>query len=730
MTPEYRFTFFNDVLAPTGMVVAQPLGWKEASISLTRDPNYHSLVEYFKGSFIWYGSARDFIRSVEDTQGPDAKIGITIELKFSADFQEIFRGTVDVSQIEDISLMKKFYKSVVPVIQDDFWVKFLNRSAIPVDLEGASDLNGNARTVVNKTVLPMPSQAMQKELDISTISYVFGNALAATVTSGKIHYLGLGFETIRQSEIQQLFTLSSQLIEHDNPYGMNGLSPFGTDLYSIDNRLYTLKVNENAEGTFNLVVNYTLVASRSGGLGTHDVGARFGIAVRHTDESIDFYECSNSYFTSGRVTTDVNGNATFSKSHELHQALSLVQGDEIYIYGELMIASAFANVHNISLDYQDNGETFVSFSASTTLTDSEADVYLVKDAAKSILSKIIGQDDVLVSDQLDACVGNNVMTRGKHIRGYTFSEKAFAMSFQEWWQSMEPLYNLGLGYVTVAGVKKIRIEKKEYFYNPTPVVFLSHVTDLVRTYDLEKIYKSLEIGSEQWSAESSSGVDDPQTRHIYDMGLKTIGADLKILSKAILASLAIEQTRRNRKELGKDWRLDENLFVMSVLDDSGWRLEVGSDFDAVTNLLNSDGRINIRHTPGYMLQRWLKWIAGGHQIPGGTSLRFRKGEGNYVTTSTLASGQCEYGDIAGTVDEAADVALGSNVIFLPKVYRAKVPMSRATYDQILANKERAIGISTTNQDYLAMHIMDMDYKIIKGHATLDLLLANSTPINP
>lgn len=733
MTPQFKFTFYNATLSPGGTEVAQPVGWKDSFISLVRDPKYHSLVEFFKGSFIWYGSARTFIKTVEALEGADAKIRLVIGVRYSETtetYDTLFDGKLDVSQIEDVSMRKKFYKSVVPIIQDDHWTKFINRVGTSVDLEAAVDLDGAARTAVNKIVLPLPSQPMRKELSLSTTAFVGMTNLSASVASGLIHVLGLGFENELRTELKETFTLSSSLLQVPNDYGITGASAFGEDKYVLDNKLYQLKVKEYVDGTFNLVAAYRIDISRDpAGGGTHSVGARFGIAVRHPNNDVDFYEASNSYFTSGRILTDANGDAQAFKTHELHQVLSLVPGDEVYCYGELCIISGFAAIHNIGIDYAGNGETFISFSGETTTTDSETDAYLIKDAAESILSKVTGQNSAVLSDTLDSCKGLNAVARGKHIRGYTFAQKAMAMSFDDWWSCYEPLLNLGLGYEEVAGVKKIRIEDKSYFYNPVPTIFLSHVTDLVRTYDLKRYWNLIEIGFEKWSAESGSGIDDPQTKRFYSTQLRTVGSKLPILSKTVAASLAIEQTRRERVEVGKDWKLDEDLLTIAVKEDGpDYTPELGSDFDSVTNLLHSDGRYNIRHTPGRMLLRWREFLAGCLLTPAGSDFKFQRGEGNYEMESTLDAGQCE--EPEDSLGESDDVPVGTESTFIPETYRAKIAMTWETYKAIRAVREEAIGVSASDENYLPMFIVDMNYYIPKGYANFIFLLANKTPINP
>ena len=60
INPHTRFTFFHATVSPTGTVVNQPVGWRDASLSLVRDPKGHSLVEFFKNSFEHIDSINEY----------------------------------------------------------------------------------------------------------------------------------------------------------------------------------------------------------------------------------------------------------------------------------------------------------------------------------------------------------------------------------------------------------------------------------------------------------------------------------------------------------------------------------------------------------------------------------------------------------------------------------------------------------------------------------------------
>ncbi len=80
----FRFTLTNSIAG--SMVISDPIGWDDATIKLERDEVYHSLVEDYDQPLGFYGSDNNangglaFIKSIEDSQGPDAQIEILIEI--------------------------------------------------------------------------------------------------------------------------------------------------------------------------------------------------------------------------------------------------------------------------------------------------------------------------------------------------------------------------------------------------------------------------------------------------------------------------------------------------------------------------------------------------------------------------------------------------------------------------------------------------------------------------
>lgn len=146
-------------------VINEPDGWKDCKLKLTRDPVFHSLVEYFEGSFIFYGDngrvngGYDILKQWDAEGGPDAAINILIEYTDDdTEFETVFEGQLDMS-MADWMLDNKVR---IPIIKDSFWATFMGRKDIPVDLTSSTDLDENEiDEPVSEIEISLPSQKIR-----------------------------------------------------------------------------------------------------------------------------------------------------------------------------------------------------------------------------------------------------------------------------------------------------------------------------------------------------------------------------------------------------------------------------------------------------------------------------------------------------------------------------------------------------------------------------------------
>jgi len=289
--------------------------------------------------------------------------------------------------------------------------------------------------------------------------------------------------------------------------------------------------------------------------------------------------------------------------------------------------------------------------------------------------------------------------------------------------------NVGIVTLYSAQINSIiRIERKSYFFNIIPIVYLTGINDIETEFDLGLYTKTIEIGCETWQAESISGIDDPQTKHTYNLRYQLFGKDEKQLSKFIAASLAIEQTRRLTKVQSQDWRLDENIFIIALSDQDSPIVPETSPptitqqpeliSSGITGLTNSETKYNVRHTPARFIDRWSDFYSGQMQSYLGDTFKFGSGEGN-ILMSWTGDGGCD----SGALTENQNIPISSNYLFLPIVYLFTHPLTWDEYVLIRNNRKNAISISWELEGVIytkIAFIKKLGYDINKSKGTFEV----------
>jgi hypothetical protein len=697
----FRFTLSNDIEG--SLVISEPGGWDSAKFKLERNKDYHSLVEFYDQPLMFYGEdisdngGIQYIRNIEETQGIDAQISLLIELNETGPWETAFEGLLSIETAKEID----FYKLEMGVIRNDFWQKFINRKGTPVDLSASVDLDGNAITPVSPITLRLPSQVIRKKFN-GYYQYALDQYYGTTgqMEDNGFEFIQLGFET-------GLDNIITEIKSNNIPTAMT--NTISSLISVVESGSYTINIKVTNGHARPIEANFS-----------YSTIGKYPVYIRINNET-------PTILTSANVTygVDVVTEWTYSDT------IDLLVGDEIYIYVE-DIYDFSTDVHFLfgidGFEYSglfQYGESYINITANTISPDTETESFLIKDAAESILSKLIGQNNVVTSDYLDSCAGLYAIMKGLHVRGYSLADKQFSLSFDDWWKGVEPILNLGLAYENTSP-ETIRIEPKSYFYNKTTSINFDWVNNIERSYDLDTVFKLIEIGYNKWSAESDSGIDDPQTKRWYNTRFKTVGKEIKILSQFIAASLAIEQTRRNRVEEGKDWRLDDDVMIIALKDTSPYEPELAENFSDVTGLLNYETRYNIRLSVARNFERWKDYFNGCLQWYLTDDYKFSNGEGNYDMTSTLFADDCEAVGVSpeASLSEKQDIEVTSNYLFKPIKYSFVHPMTWEEYQTIRDNPTKAIGISRSDSNHVACFIDLLEYEITRGKATFEVYLAD------
>jgi len=690
MTPQSRFTLFHDIYSPSGTVVPNPLGWDKASISLRRDTTWHSITDYFKGSFVWYGAAEEFLIYIDTTYGAEASVRVLIEITYNGTtFTTLFDGQVDLSMMEELSINGTFYKAVAPVIKSTLWATLLGRKAVSVDLGANKDLSGGTRTVVPPFTLPLTAQRLRTEFKSKAPDYNDPDRIPIEYNFDSSAGLGNGIVAL---PIIVRDTLQESFLNYPN----------------VQNEPPPPSFVARFRGTYTFTIQIHV--------STVPYGIPFGPGDRISFGTIRLVK--NGVIHTNATRTDLGTNGVDGRSrYNITATLNLEVGDEISFRYNVI-----AGVYTIFIVYDNwfpNEFSFIEVTADTLYEGTTTDAYLVKDAFEAVISKLVDADSSVVSTLFDGCNGDNALMQGVHIRGKLMTDRKFFHSLEQLVAGINPIIPIGIGY-TDAG--KIEIEAIEDFYNPNPTIFVVSTTSLRRRKDLERYYRSIEIGYEKSSSTNAAGLNDPQTKRTYRTNFKNIGKDIKLISTYIASSGAIEETRRERASNNKDFGLDDETFIIKVRDDSGYRPEIGSDFTTVTNMVNSPSAYNLIHSCARMFKRWQNWLQGCVQFQVGGFFTFAGGVGNYLMTSEN-DGVCEP---ALAIAENQDIEITSDIVFTPKILSGSFTMLKETYDVLLLNKKNAIGLPFSVGTWKAYHILELDFNIYEGSADFIVLLVNET----
>lgn len=711
---KFKFTLYNSVYGYN--LIDEPIGWDEAKLKLERDKEFHGVIEFYDQPLTFFeGDDLDggfsYIKNVKDNQGPDADLTLTIEISNDegGSYETLFIGAVDISSAVDIDS----YKIQCSILRNDLWSKFINRRNVSVNVKASTDLDGNSRTVLSEKTLSLPSQIVRTSF-LRDNTYNDANAGLFQVAQGAVgttSYLMFSNSYNIRDEIEERFDYGAQI---------------STSIPTGDAK-YMFKAKY--PGTYAVDVSFRYFISLS--------------ASRTFDIKCYFARRQNGTLTTTQVGSTQSGTLSSipdDGARTLSTSVTLAEGDELYFFIEVTLSSSVGTLTYFADYDSDLGAPFapvyteLEITADTTYTDSTAEVMLIHESFQSVLDRIIGANNTLYSPYLgrantqgrtygsSGCASNYCHCRGVHVRGYTLTEKILSLSFNDLWNSNNPIFNLALQPYVLSGTEVIHILHKDDIYESGNSIYFDYVNYIEESFDMENTFKNIKIGYEKWESEDYSGIDDPQTKREYATPLKRIGEEITLYSKAVAASIAIESARRKGKEKGADYKLDNDIIIIGLdesdLASSTYTPDLDDDFSSVTNLLNYESRYNLKLTPGRNFLRWYKFFNGAfYDLYSSSSYRFVSGEGNYDMTSTQ-TGSCPE---AGTVDEGGDISMGTEAGYHSNsMLEFEYPLTWEEYKTIRENKNKRIMVSRTNTDHIPCYIDSIEYQITRGKANFKL----------
>jgi hypothetical protein len=749
----FRFTLSHAVLG--SQVISECDGWKECKLKLERHEDFHSLIEYFEGDFVFYGDngsengGIDFIREVEHVYGPDAELAITIEIApDNVTYQTVFIGQLDLWNIEEMP----DNKAQVPIIRNDFWAKFINRYDTPVNIQSPESIDGDAVDVFDSVSLRLSSQKIQKTTRYDgRITPLADDPLTKySLPTGDIDANGANDDYTLYTQA----TLDLVQTEINESFGLLSFA-FVDDIIEVFNIIEfideggPLHIEATARPELHIRGALAASSSETDPSSIDDITILATLYVKKNDEAptaLDFAAQTQN----GPSNPTVGFPVIFSFFYDLPLAgsidLDVVPGDTVTVYVQYEI------LFNIDVGSDPGSITWteryveftsyesdVEFVLQSVFQENNSESFLLHDVAGQVIDRLVSEGSAFYSEFLgsnrtvyrqyegDGCAWEYALTKGLQLRRYTILEKPFFQSFKQWWEGANPILNLGLGYETIVGQENIRVEEKRHFYDDSDVSLnIDFVRDIVRKYDDARVFKAVKIGYKKWQSEDISGIDDPQTKKTYATILKKAGREITLESEFIAASLAIETTRRKTREKSADYKFDNDTFIIAINpvpvdvspetdpDVTDYEPELDENFDSITNLLNSETRYNLRLTPARNFLRWQDWLSAGLQAYPDSTFKFSAAEGNYDMTSDIINTSDGCVENRLNVSEKQDMPVSADPFHLASLYEIKCPLDWDDYVLIRDNRKMAIGISQTDENHVKFFIKDLEYEVVQG----------------
>lgn len=627
-----------------GNKVSHPLGWQGLSLTLERHKDFHGIIEYVDSEFIWIDTAADYILDKFHNEGFGAIINVSVLLNVNDTSITIYSGILDLKLIEIIHIGKPL-KVKCPIISNSTWSKLIASKDTKLNLLSDRTLSGNSISTLDTTVTLSPQTIISK----FRLAEKLDGTLNDTLVSNPM-YLIHHF-TPELSNIERVEDYGTQ-VSSENP---------------LEVKKYFLKAKYKGSYTF----NYRSAVS---------------IATNFNFQVIWYYAVNSNavQIGSGNGVT-VLSEIVLEKIFDHTFTVNLEEGDEVYFYGVLERTSGTNttiyryNSHIIVPPnvYIPEGLTVysnVAVDAQTTFDSTQARGLIYSDAIKKAIQIVT---DTLPSVSLPLKI---FLTSGKLIRGL---QSVVNSSINELIINYSTISPIGIddngGSITVLTVDNF------YLDEDGPELIISD--NYVIKPDVRKLVKSIEIGYSKFESETAYGVNDIHGSHLWVNQLP-FGEDAKLICSFIASAISIEETRRRSIEGDKDWRLDEENFVIVLKADNTPEkaLESGISFSP-----SLQDHYNTRIAPGENLNR----------------------NADLYSTEQLTYRLVTYKGARRTIENDYESLNYITCILV----EAEAPMDLEIYNQIKQNKYKRLLLSTGTQ-ILRIYIEKIEYGIFAGKAKI------------
>lgn len=290
-----------------------------------------------------------------------------------------------------------------------------------------------------------------------------------------------------------------------------------------------------------------------------------------------------------------------------------------------------------------------------------------------VYSEYFGRRDSMpYQTATDGCGSLEALSMGLLVRQVdtikdTGLKPVFSLSFKEILDAMNAIHCVGMGLepdTNRPGSQRIRVEPGQYFFQDEVGLDLGEVA-IEKQAQSTLMYNIFKFGYAKWESEEFNGLDEFLTAREYRLNMDQASQMFEQECRFIASGYALEITRRVGHENTKDWRFDDDTFIICLkrgpqapgAEIPELVVEQGNLTDA-ENILDPDTIINGRISPIRMALNWAWYLWQQYKTKNwpGAKMIFTKGEANYNATFAITNDCRKEG---GPLSEKGEISLAT-----------------------------------------------------------------------
>jgi hypothetical protein len=351
-----------------------------------------------------------------------------------------------------------------------------------------------------------------------------------------------------------------------------------------------------------------------------------------------------------------------------------------------------------------NNGTLQIFKTTAAAADSQVAVPMIHELGARLLQIITGVLDPLNSEVLGrtnsdprtySSDGDHSLigfASGTMLRGYSFSQRPLITSFEDYYKSIDAIFNLGFWY---DGTDFI-IDTKETFYRDAEIISLGEVKGLEISISTKDYFNTIKCGyNESLSFDEVNGNQNFNVPTSFANDGKRIQSELDISSTYHADDYGIELARKaaSSTDYSEDTKFDDQIFVLSAERDGLYNYETiqGDSFNLVTGVYSPDTRLNLDITPKRNLLRNLNRLS----IP----VFISKSDTEYLSKQFELALSTQKTASDAVINEKADLAYSEEPLFYPEVYNFTAPLTDAIIQQLRTDPHGYVSFDSNGVTY-------------------------------